>query len=87
MAYLWSHVFGSSAKVGGEAVFAINLALTHAEVYEPNVSHGVENNVVQFEVAIDDGLFVKKLERAYHFGGVEPLESKVIKQCSRCARS
>lgn len=46
--------------------------LAHAEVGELAVSLGVEQDVVELEVAVDDAVLVQELQRQGDFRRVEP---------------
>eukprot|EP01136_Pigoraptor_vietnamica_P018408 Opistho-1_new@5380 len=51
---------------------ANNVLLAHAKVRELHVTVGVEEDVVELEVAVDDALVVKELKRRHNLGRVEP---------------
>lgn len=48
--------------------------LAHAEVCELAVSVGVQQDVVQLQVAVDDAVRVQELQRQRYFRRVEPAQ-------------
>ena len=48
-----SHVLGCTTEIGWKAFFSVYFALTHSKVNKSNVSIGIKNNVVKFEISVD----------------------------------
>ena len=59
--YLWCHIIWCTAKSVGSPVQE-NLQFAHAKISDPYVTLEVQQYIVQFEISVDDTLFVKKYE-------------------------
>ncbi len=70
--YLWSNVVGCAAECFGFLI-AQDAFFAHPIIGYFNVSFGIQQNIVQFEVTVNDALTVQKKQADCYLSRVESL--------------
>lgn len=71
--HLWRYIVGCAAECFGRLV-AHNVLLAHAKVGDFDMSIGIEQHVVQLQIAIENALGMQIKQACSDFGSIEAVD-------------